>query len=646
MPDRSEAMDPVRHQEIRRRLVAESSALVRPATWSLIATALLLGGMSLWFTDWLSALAWVLLVTLAHLGVLFLSRVAMNKPDDTQMELFAYIALLGLTGAAWGSMPWIMGSNTSTGWLLIALALTIVMISAGTLAMRMRAPKAAFQGLLLVVGGIGLCVLGGQPAIAAALLMAVSFVVDQGMGAIARRGAIMRVGASLDIERLTSELRTVNAELSHAVRHDKLTDLPNRGQVSDAVMAASLQTGGSICLGYLDIDRFKLINDSHGHAAGDQLLIDAAQRLMSVMRADDFVSREGGDEFVLVFPNIETRSEAIAAGERVLEAFSEPFDIGGRRQRVSASLGLAVGRATEANELVRYADSALYEAKDRGRDRLCVFDEQLRERLDAKVRVEQDLRAAIKSGELTGWFQPIVDLDTGAYVGAECLARWVDDRFEETATFMPIAGELGLVVAATKAAVEPSRALLDIFASLRRAGSPTARVAINVPPSHAPEVINHIREQFGEQTFPHLTFELTETELIGEVAQVVGAIKSARDLGAHVVLDDFGTAYSALSLLVELPLDGVKIDQSFVAQIETDHVSQAIVAGVVQVSNFLGLSVIAEGVESEGQLKTLRQLGVRRAQGFYFSKAVPINEAVLQVSDRQWLRRDAVESEL
>lgn len=628
-----------RAREIHRRLILQSRSLLEPATWLLSGTAVLLGAISLWFARPARALIWVGLVVLAHLAFYGIALWSQRRPTGIRLRSrHVFAGLLGALGLAWGSMPWIAGSTTDSGWVLLALALTIVMIAAGAMAVRTPVVKGAFQGTLLLVGGAGLVILGGRPAAAATTLMVAAFVADQWIGLIARRVMVANIGTILDNEQLASDLQVVNAELSHAVKHDALTDLPNRSQFEKAV-ADCAGPDGEVCVGFLDIDRFKLINDSHGHSGGDELLIKVAERLRAAMRANDFVSREGGDEFVMVMRDIATRVQAVNAGERVLHAFEEPFLVGDRYQRVTASLGIACGPASDAAELLRFADSALYEAKGRGRDRCYVFDEGLRERSQAKVRVEQDLRSAIENGEVTGWFQPIIDLENGAYLGVECLARWVDDRFEETADFMSVAGGLGLIVGATKAAIEPIGPLLDLFASEGADfnGELQPRLAINVPPRHAAEMIAYVRDQFGKTAFPHLTFELTETEMIGDLSEVVAAIESARALGAHVVLDDFGTAYSALSLLVELPIDGVKIDLSFVADIENDHVSQAIVSGVVEVSKYLELSVIAEGVESAAQLLTLRELGVRRAQGFLFSRAVPIDAALADAATSDWL---------
>lgn len=632
-PPDAERMSP----EVTERLVSETVSMIRPATWAFTGTAVMLGGASLSFARPWRVLAWVALVSFSHLALFaIVSREAEIRTHRLPSQR-KYRFALGIIGAIWGSMPWIVQSTTDGGWLLLALALTVVMVAAGSVGSRTINTKASFQGALLIVGASGLIAHAGGPGLGAALLMCASFIVDQWTAIIGRRTILSTIEASLENERLAAELREANAELSHAAVHDALTKLPNRTQVDQAITSGA-GSSGTVCVGFLDLDRFKYVNDSHGHPSGDQLLIDVAERLKATLRPRDFVSRAGGDEFVLVLCDTTTDAQAAAGAERVLRAFEAPFHIGGRRQRVTASLGLAVGPAIEATQLLRFADNALYEAKKRGRDRFHIFDDDLRERAQAQVRVEQDLRTALERGDVTGWFQPIVDLETGQYLGVECLARWVGSDFDDTAEFMPLAVGLGLVVPVTKKAIEAIEPVLRNFAS--RVSSDgrleAPRLAINVPPLHAAEIIAHTRQQLGDALFPCLTFELTETEMMGDLSEVVAAIEVARSLGAHVVLDDFGTAYSALSLVVELPIDGVKIDQSFVSDIETDNVSQAIVSGVVQVSRHLGISVIAEGVETAGQAEALRRLGVRRAQGFLFSRAVPVDQAVLDADRTDW----------
>jgi len=323
------------------------------------------------------------------------------------------------------------------------------------------------------------------------------------------------------------------------------------------------------------------------------------------------------------------------AAAHLLSALDRPIELGDQRFSVAASLGVAYadgGDAITMDELRVRADHALYEAKDRGRSRVHLFDNELHEAVTRRQETEKRLREALELGRITGWFQPIVDLQTGQIYGVESLVRWLDDDgVKEPASFLGVAEEALLGWPVTKNVLS---SVAFLGAALDNQGV-SVPVAVNVSPEHVETAIDHLIELTGIPDLSGITFEITESRLIDDMAGLRRSLAEIRGLGGRVVLDDFGTGYSSLSLLAELPIDGVKIDLSFTSSVVSSDISRTIVAAIVDIANRMELEVVAEGIETRQQMEALRSLGVRYVQGYLFSPAIPFDQLEARVLENR-----------
>ena len=424
------------------------------------------------------------------------------------------------------------------------------------------------------------------------------------------------------IERAEAE-----AEMRRRALHDPLTGLPNRTLVLDRMahaLAARGRRPGTTAVVLLDIDQFKVVNDSLGHDAGDELLLAVAPRLVTAVRPGDTVGRLGGDEFVVVCEGVSEAAGASAVAARIVRAFNEPFVLAGDHHHLTASVGIALADAATASpaELLRNADTAMYRAKERGRGRFELFDEELRARTLERVRIERDLREAVARDQLTLDYQPIVALSGGALEGVEALVRWrhPEDGLVPPDRFIGVAEDAGLIAgigawvlreACTRAArwhVQHGLAL-HVNLSPRQVADPGL-----------PGLVADTLEATGLPA-EALVLEITETSLMERGAVGPAVLRELKGLGVGLVLDDFGTGWSSLSHLRHFPISGLKVDRSFVAEMETGSpTSGLIVAGIVQMSHALGLDSVAEGVETRAQADRLGELGCRHAQGYLFAR--------------------------
>jgi diguanylate cyclase (GGDEF)-like protein len=444
------------------------------------------------------------------------------------------------------------------------------------------------------------------------------------------------VGGRIVEEALSAQLSEANARLVHRATHDDLTGLANRALFRDTLehQLSRPQIGRTAVL-YLDIDRFKVVNDSLGHVEGDQLLRDVAERLRASVRSEDLLSRLGGDEFTVVAPGLDPAG-AQRLGERIRAALDKPFTLSGLRVVTTVSVGIALSRqSTSALDLMRYADAALYEAKGAGRNRVVVFDDSMRAALSNRLQRESALRQALDDDEFEAWFQPLVDPSTRAIVAVEALARWRHPTrgVLPPSAFLPLMAECGLAQDLDLAIARQARQLRRDLVGLapRR-----FRVYVNVSAGQESlaEVIerHRIEAERDDVALSGLGIEITEHAIVSDPEAASRALSVARSRGLAVVLDDVGTGYSSLSLIRQLPLDGLKIDGSFVQGMGRDAADAALVASVAALGRRLGLSVTAEGVETESELACVKEEGVDLAQGFLFSPAV---EAATIVT---WLR--------
>jgi diguanylate cyclase (GGDEF)-like protein/PAS domain S-box-containing protein len=420
--------------------------------------------------------------------------------------------------------------------------------------------------------------------------------------------------------------KQMEQELVHQALHDSLTGLPNRALLTDRLvqgLAGSRRRGSQLGVMLLDVDHFKVINDSMGHNCGDDLLRHSADRIARVIRPGDTVARFGGDEFVVVCDDVSVlETEQIA--KRVLEALSQPCFIGTQELSVTASLGIAVADEDATPEsLLRDSDAAMYLAKARGRGRIEVFTEELRAKAERRQATATELRHALEREEFTVHYQPIVDLTTGALVSAETLLRWEhpDRGLVSPAEFVPLAEETGLIVPIGAWVLEQA------CQQLVRWNEPSMSVAVNLSVRQmiAPDIASLVEDvlmRTGARP-ENLCLELTESVFMEDVDYFGKTLASLKTLGVRLAIDDFGTGYSSLSYLKRFPVDAVKVDRAFVDGLGTDPHYSALVAAIVAMADALGLEVTAEGVENQDQLAMLKRLQCRRAQGFYLARPMP-----------------------
>jgi diguanylate cyclase (GGDEF)-like protein len=438
----------------------------------------------------------------------------------------------------------------------------------------------------------------------------------------------------VSVRDVTARKRTEEALLRHAL-HDSLTGLPNRVLLLDRLtmsLARATRRRARVGVLFLDLDRFKLFNDSRGHAAGDALLRDVAERLRVAIRPDDTVARFGGDEFVIVCDELTDETEALRVGERVLRSLREPFTVGTEEIFLSGSLGIALAEAdSAADTMLRDADAAMYRAKLRGRSRCEVFDHTMRQEAASRVATQGALHRALERDELRVVYQPVVSLTTGEVVAAEALVRWLhpDRGFVPPSDFVPLAEESGLIVPIGSWIFEEA---VRQWAGWRTRNPdrrpPVLHVNLSPRQLHQQEFLGFVHHVLGRYGMDpgQVCVELTETVLMEDLERRRSPLTELRDLGMRIALDDFGTGYSSLTYLKRFPVDCIKIDQSFVAGVAADAYDAAIVQSVIDLAHAVGLTVVAEGLETPQQLDGLHRLGCDQAQGFLFAKPRPAQD--------------------
>ncbi len=441
------------------------------------------------------------------------------------------------------------------------------------------------------------------------------------------------VQASANVLADALERHTADEALRHRVLHDSLTGLPNRlsfiESLGDALRRGTA-SGSPVGVLFLDLDHFKLINDSIGHHAGDELLRAVAPRLRAHLRPGDIVARFGGDEFGVLVDRLADEEEAVAIAGRVANAFTEPYSMGGADHFVTASIGIAVARPSgrepvDAELLIRDADAAMYRAKEGGRGRCEVFDAEMRARAMRRLEVERELRHALDRDELELHYQPVISLASGEIVALEGLVRWKHPErgVLDPGEFVSIAEDSGLIepigrwvqeTACRQAlgwhAQRPDQRPLDIAVNLS---------ARQVAHRDLADSVEAILTQTGLEPV-NLRLEITESVLVEESARATETLKALSELGVRLVLDDFGTGYSSLAYLNRFPFDALKIDRSFIDGLGIERERTAIVEAVIGMARALSLDAIAEGVENEAQVAELRRLGCDYAQGHLFSR--------------------------
>ncbi len=438
------------------------------------------------------------------------------------------------------------------------------------------------------------------------------------------------IGVFTDI----SERKQSEARIHHLAHHDVLTGLPNRLLLEDRVSQAMLKSKRSsrpMALVFIDLDRFKNINDTLGHEVGDNLLVQAAQRGLSVLRDTDTLSRQGGDEFVVVLPELEHRQDAMYVTRKLLAALCQPYLLAGHELTVTGSAGIALypDDGQSVSELLRKADAAMYRAKEEGRNTFRFFSSEINTASLGELLLENDLYGALERGELLMYYQPKVDARTGELVGAEALMRWKhrEHGMIPPSRFIPLAEENGLINAfgewAVKTVCAQQRAWLD-------QGLLVVPVAVNVSAHQfaQQDLPQMVSRALAEHGIPPqlLELELTESLLMRNANRASHVLQTLRNMHVHVAIDDFGTGYSSLSYLKQFPVQSLKIDRSFVCEITEEGEPVRLASAIIAMAHELDLEVIAEGVETEAQRNYLLDRGCDQFQGYLFGRPQPVEE--------------------
>ena len=438
----------------------------------------------------------------------------------------------------------------------------------------------------------------------------------------------------VELQRRTADAERIEQQLRHDALHDRLTGLPNRAFFVERVRIAveRARRNPDECFGvlFLDLDNFKAINDSFGHVAGDEMLIEVSRRCTGCMRSLDMLARLGGDEFALLLENIREPSDAARVAERLQASLQAPIRIGEDEAYASVSLGIAVFSDADDHpqHLLRSADLALYRAKEQGRARFQVFDPRMHEEAVRRLRLETDLRRALERDQFRLHYQPVVSLDSGRIVAVEALLRWEHPErgLVPPGEFIHVAEETGLITEISRWVLEQACRQCQMWRREHGDDAPES-VWVNLSIRQLIEggLVRQVADVLQALRFEpkRLTLEVTENLLVEHVETARRTLAELHDLGVRVFMDDFGSGSSSLGYLDRLAIDGIKIDRSFIAHLDAGERPLKLVRTIVGLVRGLGFTPIAEGVETEDQLRLLRDMGCEFAQGFHFSKAVP-----------------------
>ena len=453
----------------------------------------------------------------------------------------------------------------------------------------------------------------------------------------------------LELQHRMAEAARIERQLRHDSLHDRLTGLPNRTFLVERLKLSLERTrrdrNDSFAVLFLDLDNFKAVNDSVGHTAGDELLAEVGRRLNGCLRAADMLARLGGDEYALLLESVGDPSDAARVAERLQDALRSPVRCGELEVFTSASIGIALpaGPDETPQRLLRSADTAMHRAKERGRTRFEVFDPGMHSDAMKRLKLEGELRRALEREQLSLHYQPIISLTTGRIVAVEALLRWEHPELGMVSPgeFIPVAERTGAIVEIGQWVIREACQQLQEWSRTHGAAAPdVVSVNLSVKQLSQPQLANRVGETLRALDFDpcRLKLEITESVMVDNAATAVTVIAELKALGVRVLIDDFGTGYSSLSYLARLAPDGIKVDRSFLLQMEQAGTGRALVRGIVALIRSLELESIAEGIETAEQLRSLRTMGCECGQGFFISRPVPAPKlaALLSADPPTW----------
>lgn len=446
------------------------------------------------------------------------------------------------------------------------------------------------------------------------------------------------------VARDVTERKLAEDTINFQALHDHLTQLPNRRLFKDRLelsMAQSNRYGGVVGVMFIDLDRFKLVNDTHGHAEGDELLKNVAQRLSGCVRASDTLARQGGDEFTILLPDLFQAEGAAVIAEKILEELKLPFTVAGQDFRATASIGISVypRDGENADLLLKNADIAMYKVKANGKNGYMFFTTEMNSCYHERISLENELRQAIQNSEFELHYQPQVSMNSSRIVGMEALIRWRHPMHGllNPSGFIDMAEEIGLISAITDWVLDEACRQLSLW---RAQGLNDLRIAVNVSPQefNNDDVVERIVSSLTRYQLPGhvLDVEITENLLLHDVTGVINKVRHLRERGIRISIDDFGTRYSSLNYLRKFPFDTIKIDKSFVRDLVEHHGSSPIIHAVIGIARGFGMHLLAEGIETAYQMNALQELGCEEMQGYFFSKPLPSAEVERLLFEPNW----------
>lgn len=449
-----------------------------------------------------------------------------------------------------------------------------------------------------------------------------------------------RLERSLDVS--SREMYERTQEIKHQAFHDKLTGLPNRAHFLDRVKFAvskSARSKVNLAVLFIDLDNFKMINDSLGHEAGDQMLVEVSKRILECIRPGDSVARLGGDEFTVLLEDAIDPENAKVIAKRILANMKEPMYLGQTETYATASIGICFSPADQmsAEEMIKSADMAMYDAKTKGRARCVTFKESMRAQAADRMKLETELRLALDRKEFRLVYQPLVSMETGKTLGAEALIRWEHPVRGNIPPnyFIPIAEEIGVIVPIGNWVL--NEACRQMKAWHDESGTSDLLMSVNLSGRQLQrrDVVDKVSEALEHsQLKPScLQLEITETVLLADHKEVALKLDGLKELGVHIALDDFGTGYSSLSILSDFPIDSIKIDRSFITKLKNDQKAQAVVEAIMALSKSLKMDVTSEGIESDFEFDYVRNLGCAIGQGYLFSRPVESDSFLQAAAD-------------